>query len=150
MSGILGRIDAAVEDWERGPDAMRWSPDPAGDDPTAVAVSVDGWRDVGWLMGHIATLQSFDEINDYLRQALGDLPDRLLWQPVEWEPAPSRADLAPDRVHALGRVPVPAAALAAADCDPLPGHGWFIDRRHEAAEVLGIIAAARKPLQEAS
>lgn len=148
MSGILDRIDAAVEDWERGPDAMRWSPELAEGDPTAATPLADFWHFDGRSFdGRIASIWIFDEIQDYV-QRLTDLPDRLLWQPVEWEVAPDRADLPRGRVHALDREPVAVAALAAADCDPLDRPEWLIDRQREAAEVRLVLAAVRNPVQE--
>lgn len=142
--GILDRIDAAVDDWEHGPDAMHWSPEPAGVDLAGMdPLTVFRYASGPPVDGLTASMWIFDELQDYVH-GWEVVNDGLLWQPADWEVEPGRADLPRDRIHALDRKPVPAAALAAADCEPLHGPGWLIDRRREATEVFGILAAARE------
>ncbi|WP_141576155.1 hypothetical protein [Actinomadura sp. WMMA1423] len=112
------------------------------------------------------TLYIFDEdpgllqaLDDYCAECRGRgctncLPARPVWQPAASEVGLDHDDrtppLAPDRVHALDRQPVPAGAAAAGGCDPIHPPGWLIsaepviDRDQAAAEVLRILAAARK------
>ncbi|MFE9099872.1 hypothetical protein [Actinomadura geliboluensis] len=104
-----------------------------------------------------------DEIHDYLdglcvtcmgRGCINCMRDRRIWQPADWETTLDHLDrtppLDPDRIHALDQQPVPAGAVAAGECEPIHPPGWLIgaepvtDPEQQAAEVLRIIASARK------
>ena len=90
----LQRIDAAVDDWERGPDAARWRPEPepaptavgemwlgpAGADPDAA-----GWQLLGHIAGEVHT--SRDDHESYTRYVHERIQAREHVFTQRWGPA---------------------------------------------------------------
>lgn len=80
---ILSMIDQAVQDWETGPDAMRWSPDPPGASAYVAGewLRANGYVLDGWQSAVLGGVFSYDHGDGYT--IIDEAPpwiDEATWQ----------------------------------------------------------------------